>query len=92
MDKNIETIILGDEFDDYLRAVVCRVLHSKHAKTISTQWGVGGSQEVEEVLFYLKNHEFKLTSETYRGLSLTGPSQIVREIANEVAKCITEEA
>ena len=92
MDKNIETIVLGDEFDDYLRTVVCRILHCKHAKTRSNQWGVGGSQEVEEVIFYLENQEIKLTAETYRGLSLTGPSQIVREIANDVSKYMTEEA
>lgn len=82
---NQTTIVLGDEFDDDLRADVQDVLRSLGALSSSQdEWGVAGSQEVETIAVKLRGKEVLVEAETYVGLSITGPDDLVTEIKNLV--------
>lgn len=45
--SEIETIILGDEYDEALREALRNVLLNKGAQTLANNWGFAGSQEIE---------------------------------------------
>ena len=44
MDKGLETVVLGDEYDDVLRVALRFVLVNAGAVEIGASWAVGGSQ------------------------------------------------
>jgi hypothetical protein len=82
---NQTSVVLGDEFDDDLRADVQDVLRSLGAVSFGQEdWGVAGSQELEKMTFILQGKAVLVEAETYVGLSMTGPDDLVTEIKNMV--------
>jgi len=86
--QNIEEkeIVLGPEYSDELFSALSKVLKSEGANQISSNWGLGGSQEISEWEIEIKNFKIKVRAETYIGLSITGPTGLINKIAEEVKK------
>ena len=78
------TINLGDEYDDVLRDALRMVLLKKKATGIGKSWGVGGSQEIEVLKVRLGDDLVTIESETYIGLTISGPKLIVERLAEAV--------
>lgn len=84
MSNEQATINLGDEYDDVLRDALRRVLLENKAVGIDKSWGVGGSQEIENLKVRVGEDVVLIESETYIGLSISGPKLIVEKLAAEV--------
>lgn len=84
MSMNIEKIILGDEYDDVLRDALRIVLVKSGAVDVDKTWGVGGSQEIEALVVRLGSDLITVEAETFVGLTVSGPSEIVKDIALKV--------
>ncbi|HEY8938652.1 MAG TPA: hypothetical protein VIM59_00630 [Cellvibrio sp.] len=82
--KKIEedvTVILGDEYDDELRAKLINVLHQLGAVNSGpAQQFLVGSQDVQECDVNIDGKIIHIEAETYVGLSVSGPSNIVKRI------------
>jgi hypothetical protein len=77
----LTTQILGDEFDDALRTKLGDVLRQFGARKEATEIrGTAGSQEVESMVFTVNGETLKVESETYTGLSIHGPKDLVLKI------------
>lgn len=74
------TVVLGPEHDQHLRRVVLEVIVRLGGKLSKRDWGIGGSQEIETVETKIGTDRLVLEAETYVGLSLHGPSQLVHRI------------
>ena len=79
-------IELGPEWDSALLARLRATIIAAGGTMTESSWGVGGSQEVGEFQIQLPSGSLEAMSETYMGLTLRGPAQLVQEIANAVAK------
>ncbi|QDQ26690.1 hypothetical protein FNU76_10125 [Chitinimonas arctica] len=80
------TINLGDEYDNALRDALRAVLLNNKAMGVDTSWGIGGSQEIAMSKVRLGDGLITIESETYIGLTISGPKQIVEKLAEEVRK------
>lgn len=80
-----KTVILGDEYDDALRARVFVILRRLGAEIADGDWALGGSQEVETVRVRLDGADLTVEAETYVGLSLTGPADAVDRVTAALA-------
>jgi len=78
------TVILGDEYDDKLRAALRAVLKENNAVGLVPSWGVGGSQELETLRVRLGDDLIVIEAETFVGLSLTGRKVAVENLARKV--------
>lgn len=78
------TINLGDEYDDGLRDALRIVLLKNKAAGVDKSWGIGVSQEIEVLKVKLGDGLVTIESETYIGLSISGPKLIVERLAEEV--------
>ena len=74
------TTTLGAEFDAMLRGRAVSILKTLGAKKRGGWWGVGGSQEIARTEFVWRGHEVALEDETYVGLTLSGPSELVDQV------------
>lgn len=74
------TVIVGAEHDDRLRERVGEVLRSLGAKKRNHTWGVGGSQEIETLEVEIGGELVVVEAETYMGLSISGPVEVVQAI------------
>ena len=74
------TIVLGPEWDDALRSSLLDVLRELGATEVSREWGVGGSQEIETLVVKLGDQVLSIEAETYIGLSVTGPRDLVERV------------
>jgi hypothetical protein len=74
------TVILGAELDDRLRRRVAEALRTLGAKVQRHDWGVAGSQEVDTYEVQVGDQIVVVSAETYVGLSITGPAEIVQAI------------
>ena len=80
------TVVLGDEYDDVLRAKVLDILRKLCAIRVSSSGKtVVGSQEIEELEIIIEGHKVFVESETYVGLSINGPRDIVQKIQGLVS-------
>jgi hypothetical protein len=79
-------VVLGDEYDDVLRDALRAVLERNGAVGIDKSWGVGGSQEIERVQVSLGKDSITIESETFVGLTISGPQVVIDEIASQVRK------
>lgn len=79
-----KTTILGDEFDADLKTRLVKKLKSLGAIPVSSQWSVTGSQELSSFSVTLEGEALDIVSETYVGLSISGPDDLVDEIAEEI--------
>ena len=82
--SKVKTIILGDEYDQKLRDALSAVLRNKVAIGVEKSWGLAGSQEIETVNIRLGNDFITIESETFIGLSITGPDHVVETLSQEV--------
>jgi hypothetical protein len=79
------TIVLGDEFDEVLRSNLLAVVKKRGAiQNGPAERLHGGSQDFESFEITLDGRLVLIEAETYIGLQITGPSEIVTQIANEV--------
>jgi hypothetical protein len=74
------TVRLGDEYDDALREALVAVLRELGGYSESHEWGVGGSQEIENLEVDVRGQRVVVESETYVGLSITGEDSLVSRI------------
>lgn len=77
-------IVLGNEYDDHVRCALRTALMESGATGLDRSWGVGGSQEIETVRVWLGNYVITIESETYVGLSISGPKSVVENLAQKV--------
>ena len=77
-----KTIVLGDEFDDGLKDRLVAKLKWLGAKPLSSDWSVVGSQELARLSVSLKDQVIRIESETFAGLSISGPDELVDEIVH----------
>jgi hypothetical protein len=80
----VEIVILGPEYDDRLRECLVSVLQELGARTASSSWGLGGSQELQEIQAVIGNEIITIESETYVGLSIQGNPDLIHRIANSI--------
>lgn len=75
------TTILGDEFDDDLRSKLMDVLRHMGATPIDSTRSLGGSQDLEELdVVVVDGRSVHVEAETYVGLSISGPRDLVERI------------
>ena len=86
------TVILGPEYDEPLRQALKTVLDERHARVFDRAWGIAGSQDVTHWQVLVDGEMLTIEAETYVGLSLTGPSGLVADIARAVACHYTRSA
>ncbi len=79
-----ETIILGDEYDLDLRNRVISSITAKGGKSLSNNWVTAGSQEIIDEEFEIEGCVIKLEAETYVGLSISGPNNILQAIKSSI--------
>lgn len=79
-----QTLVLGEEGDSNTAAALQVVLKELGASFEDRTWGVGGSQEVFSLVAHVAGSKLMVESETYEGLSITGPSDLVKEVAIRV--------
>jgi hypothetical protein len=77
---NDKTVILGDEYDDALRARLFDVLRDLGAQMSAGERALAGSQDLETCRLRLDGAEVVVEAETYIGLSLSGPAEIVDKV------------
>jgi len=82
--SNEKTILLGAEHDAVLREALVAVLRELGAEKPEHEWAVAGSQELEQLEVTLGAQRLRIVSETYVGLSLTGPAELVDLISAKV--------
>jgi hypothetical protein len=78
-------VVLGPEWDQVLRARLFEVLKRMGAIAAERGWGVGGSQEIESVEVSLGEDVLLVEAETYIGLMITGPKDVVDQINDLLA-------
>lgn len=81
-----KTVVLGDEFDDGLATRLIEKLKSRGAIPVSSDWSLAGSQELRSLSARIGNEIVEISSETFIGLSISGPEDIVDEIASSLAR------
>lgn len=74
------TVVLGDEYDDKLRAVLREILVYLGATGVSSDWGVAGSQEVERIEVRIGGKPLIIEAETYIGLTVTGDLELTDRV------------
>jgi hypothetical protein len=78
---NQVTVVLGDEFDDMLRSKLLKVLRQLDATSSGpASKSLAGSQELEELTLFIDGRMLRVEAETYVGLSITGPADLVHRI------------
>lgn len=78
---NRTTAILGDEFDDALRTKLLNVLRGLEAIAAGSGGRLlAGSQDLEELDVIIDGQMLHVEAETYVGLSIDGPVELVARI------------
>lgn len=80
-----KTQILGAEYDDALREALRGVLTQLGAKGLAHDWGLAGSQELESATVLVGGDRILIEAETFVGLSICGPAEVIERIAGMVA-------
>jgi hypothetical protein len=86
MKLNLYTVtkIIGDEYDEELKARLLRVVRKMGGVPTRSQSGMGGSQEIGEMLVAIEGQEIRIESETYVGLSISGNAQLIDRIVMQL--------
>jgi len=82
---NPKTVNLGDEFDAKLWTALRSSLRDLGAKNCDENWGIGGSQELVTLVVELEGAKIRIESETYMGLTVSGPATWVDRVQQLVA-------
>jgi len=88
---HVKTIVLGPEYDARLREVLKHVFLRLGGKGLGSEWSVVGSQELERVEVEVRGERLVIEAETYVGLSITGPAQLVDEVRELVKEQLSSE-
>ena len=81
------TVVLGNEFDEALRAKLSNVLQRLGATYKgSADRFVAGSQELEQLEAIIGGQALRIEAETYVGLSVTGPHDLVQRVQSLLAQ------
>jgi len=81
------TVTLGGEADEALRARLFGALRRLGATVLGPAgWVLAGSQVLEELDVRLDGRPLRVTAETYVGLSLSGPQDLVRQVLDLLAQ------
>jgi hypothetical protein len=80
-----KTVVLGPEYDVKLRDRLREVLKALGAVTKPAEFALAGSQEIHTQIVDVQGQKLTVEAETYVGLSISGPSSLVDEIAALVA-------
>lgn len=81
-----KTVILGDEYDDAIKRRLMTKLRDLGATPLSSDWGVAGSQELDSLSVELQGEIISVQSETFVGLSISGPHALVDKIARLISE------
>ena len=73
--------VLGNEYDDALRQALMACLAEMGADVAARQWGLGGAQILETTKVSIGRDVLVIESETYVGLSVSGPARLVDRVA-----------
>lgn len=85
--SNQATATLGDEFDEALRQKLVDVLRKLGAlQSGGSDRFVGGSQELEKLEVTIDGRSLQVEAETYIGLTLSGPSDLVERVRQLVLR------
>lgn len=87
-----KTVVLGPEYDQRLRRVLKDVVLQLGGKGLTHEWAIGGSQELETVEVEVRAARLIVEAETYVGLSIRGPSDLVDEIHQMVNEQLSKDA
>lgn len=86
MNQIIKTLCLGDEYDDELITRLRELLKSEGAVLKEKLEGLAGSQEVHLYDFLIRGFDVKIEIETYMGVTIIGPTEIVDDFAMRLGK------
>jgi hypothetical protein len=78
---NSQTIVLGPEYDEKLRAALKEVLRSMGARQASKLPWV---PDLEMMVVEIGGQALKVEAETYMGLSISGPALLVNKVSEQV--------
>lgn len=79
--------MLGDEFDDFLRGKLVDVLRKLGAVSLhGSDRSVVGSQDLEELDVVIDGRNLHVEAETYVGLSISGPADLVEQVRQLVSR------
>ncbi|MDN5097021.1 hypothetical protein O8C85_00555 [Aliarcobacter butzleri] len=76
------TLLLGDEYDDFLFETLINILKSMRAKYESRLDAIIGSQDISKFIVNLNDEEIIIERETYIGLTITGNKKIINNIVS----------
>ena len=75
------TVRLGEEFDEALRQKLVDVLRKLGGlQSGGSSRMVGGSQEIEKLEVTIDGRRLRVEAETYIGLSISGPGDLVERV------------
>lgn len=79
------TVHLGSELDEALHGRLLDVLRGLGARTEDgSSYSVAGSQEIQSVDLVIEGQSLRVQRETYVGLSISGPEDLVQGIREDV--------
>jgi hypothetical protein len=84
MASSEKTVVLGPEYDQQLRSALRDVLQALATGKPRHEWGVAGSQELETVDVEIDGRQLHVEAETYMGLSITGPADLVDRVSEMI--------
>ena len=76
---------MGAEFDANLQRVLGAALRDLGYVLDDESWGVGGSQELHKWVFDAPLGQLVVEAETYVGLSISGPIEVVSAVRQQMA-------
>lgn len=80
------TEVLGPEHDRRLLRVATWALKKVGARRLDHKWSLFGSQEVVEQRWASPTGPLTLTAETYMGLVIDGPDEVVSQVRSLIAR------
>ena len=80
------TEVLGPEHDRRLARATTWALRKAGARRLDHKWSLFGSQEITEQHWISSTGPLTLTAETYMGLVLDGPDEVVGQVKSLIAR------
>ena len=80
------TEVLGPEYDRHIARAATWALRKAGARRLDHKWSLFGSQEVVEQRWMSSTGPLTLTAETYMGLVLDGPDEVVGQVTLLIAR------
>ena len=79
--NELTTLRIGEEHEPALLSRLRSAVASLGGTMTESHWAVGGSQEITKYEISLPGGAVEAEAETYIGLSLRGPAQLVQQVA-----------